>query len=631
MGRDFGWRTRVAIVAVILTFVLPQESRTQTLRFDQPPRDQVLSVLASLPAGDRKNILDVEAEVFPAFIFLPGIMGSKLTKILPDGKTVPIWGVHEGVFASPNEHLAYSESDVVKAEILEEYYALGRSVDIYGQATGLIRSMDYSNGKIFFPFPYDWRQSNRDSAADFSKWLCDVKAEIGRRPVVFIAHSMGGLVLKYWLSKSFEATQCANDPQKFSDWIKIKRIIFLGTPHFGAPKAITAFADRHYLLVDPDSIAGKVFGGLDASVLSRSINAYGATFPSAYELLPVVNTTNCFNDATWPRPIRVRQADGSTHDFIDIFSEHTWQSFKWPRMLSSTISRASFVKERLPKLLESAKSFQCELARFEPQKKFDVVRFFGRSAKTVCTVTIVLKNSADPAEVETASCDEPSGGGDGTVPMWIAAEAERSDVDSNRPTTSAHVALLSSWEFINYLRDYRNQLHRELQARYKTRFGNVSGLTKMYAGLRYVVPADLGAGESNATSEVARSVLAALAVEPSSIYSFAKNNVLDPLERANAYQAFANFSDTSQNLNRIWALNNAAHILLSQGMFERAFRLGKGATDASNAMNTNSKITGNAALVAALAAEKLKEFDLAKQYGAIAFTAGNAQARRFSN
>src|SRR5262249_15317647 len=157
----------------------------------------------------------------------------------------------------------------------------------------------------------------------------------------------------------------------FSKWIKIKKIIFVGTPNYGAPKAITAFAGRYYLMVGPDSLKGRFFGGIDANTLSRSINLFGATFPSAYEMLPVLNTTDFFQDPQWQHPLEIRQLDGSTHTNVDLFNASTWELFRWPKSLSDSINRQQFMNERLPTLLASAKTFLCDIARFDPDEKFD--------------------------------------------------------------------------------------------------------------------------------------------------------------------------------------------------------------------------------------------------------------------
>ena len=307
----FIYCNRVArYLALVATSLFAPSASAQTFALsDHLSRLRIAAAMASLPSNDRQSVAAAVGEVFPVFVFIPGIMGSKLTKTLADGTQKLIWGEMQGAFAKPDADLAYSENDRVEPEVLNEYYAVGRGFDIYGKAIHSIRSMDLSVGDNVRLFSYDWRQPNAKSSADLSKWFCksNQRTALSGRPVVFIAHSMGGLVLKRWLKHAYEANGCEGSADKFAAWIKVKKIVFLGTPHFGAPKAIAAFADKYYLLVDPDTVVGRVFGGLDATFLSAAVNHFGATFPSAYELLPIVNTTSASTNLTGPTPLKFRK------------------------------------------------------------------------------------------------------------------------------------------------------------------------------------------------------------------------------------------------------------------------------------------------------------------------------------
>ena len=90
----------------------------QNLVFTSPTPHEFQSVIASLPKDYRSKILEAAHDVFPVFIFIPGIMGSKLTKTLPTGKSKLIWGEFHGIFSRPDADMAYADTDKVKAEIL---------------------------------------------------------------------------------------------------------------------------------------------------------------------------------------------------------------------------------------------------------------------------------------------------------------------------------------------------------------------------------------------------------------------------------------------------------------------------------------------------------------------------------
>ena len=353
-------RYRIWFVAAVIGAAMiagPVWAGDQT--FKLPAGAQIQAAIEQLPPDEKAAMNAAAAEAFPLFLFVPGIMGSRLTKTLPNGKSVVIWGKADGIFSSPNQYLKYDDSDHVKAEPLDDYYVLNGAFDVYGKAMSKLSYLDLSAGDSVRKFAYDWRQSNAKSARDFSAWICANQAEFRKRPLVIIAHSMGGLVVKSWLKDIYESSGCAAG-ETFASWATIKRIIFLGTPHYGAPKSLVAFGDNYSVFVDrDDTTISSILGGLDAASFSKSVNAFGATFPSAYELLPIVNTNICFRDANWPSSVFVKSTNGSTSSQIDLFDQSTWTLFKWPKTLDASIDRPKFMAGRLKELLQSARDFAC--------------------------------------------------------------------------------------------------------------------------------------------------------------------------------------------------------------------------------------------------------------------------------
>lgn len=99
----------------------------------------------------------------------------------------------------------------------------------------LIETLDqngYTRDKDLFTFPYEWRDSNIQSAALLKDKIEEVKntCAVANLPdtdctkVDLVAHSMGGLVAREYIQSS----QYLND---------VDQVIFLGTPHKGSPKA----------------------------------------------------------------------------------------------------------------------------------------------------------------------------------------------------------------------------------------------------------------------------------------------------------------------------------------------------------------------------------------------------------
>jgi pimeloyl-ACP methyl ester carboxylesterase len=86
--------------------------------------------------------------------------------------------------------------------------------------------------------PYDFRRSIVEAAQRLDDeirqrlavlWPADDDAQPAPR-VVFVAHSMGGLVARYWAAQQ-------------DNWRRCRALISLGTPHRGAPKALEVLAN----------------------------------------------------------------------------------------------------------------------------------------------------------------------------------------------------------------------------------------------------------------------------------------------------------------------------------------------------------------------------------------------------
>lgn len=82
----------------------------------------------------------------------------------------------------------------------------------------------YTKNKNLFEFPYEWRNSNVITAESLKEKIQEIKDDTGIPRVNIVAHSMGGLVARYYIESDFYQ----ND---------INNLITLGTPHKGSPKS----------------------------------------------------------------------------------------------------------------------------------------------------------------------------------------------------------------------------------------------------------------------------------------------------------------------------------------------------------------------------------------------------------
>src|SRR5213594_4089651 len=146
-------------------------------------------------------------------VLLPGITGSVLKK---NGKVV--WGYSASTIAralftlggSIERDLALPHDDpavddlgdgIVADRLMPDLHLLPGiwKIDGYGEITQAIKStFEVTEGKNFFPFPYDWRRDNRFSARKLDKkargWLSAWRKASGNAnaKLILVGHSMGG-------------------------------------------------------------------------------------------------------------------------------------------------------------------------------------------------------------------------------------------------------------------------------------------------------------------------------------------------------------------------------------------------------------------------------------------------------
>jgi len=79
----------------------------------------------------------------------------------------------------------------------------------------------FVEGETIFPFPYDWRKSNAFTGGLLRNKINEVQEVCDCEKVDIIAHSMGGLVARYYIQSGLYEGD-------------IDQLIFIGTPHLGS-------------------------------------------------------------------------------------------------------------------------------------------------------------------------------------------------------------------------------------------------------------------------------------------------------------------------------------------------------------------------------------------------------------
>ena len=116
--------------------------------------------------------------------------------------------------------------------------------------------------------------SNAEHAAEIETAVRVLQGLTGARRVDVVAHSMGGLAVRYYLKRTDLDLGESADPEAFP----VRRVIFLGTPHRGTVAAVLAWGDGGREMVPGSDFlmrlneAGPVPEGVDALALRTPVD-----------------------------------------------------------------------------------------------------------------------------------------------------------------------------------------------------------------------------------------------------------------------------------------------------------------------------------------------------------------------
>lgn len=133
----------------------------------------------------------------------------------------------------------------------------------------------YELDKTLFLFPYNWRQNNVLTADELKFKIDAVKAATGKQKVDIVAHSMGGLIARAYI----QSADYQND---------VDQLIFLATPHQGAPEDYLAWEGALFLNYNRLMSGILRLEAIEHNYLDV-VNYIREQIPSVGELLPVYN------------------------------------------------------------------------------------------------------------------------------------------------------------------------------------------------------------------------------------------------------------------------------------------------------------------------------------------------------
>lgn len=279
-------------------------------------------------------------------IFIHGVLGSKL-KDKKTGKELWPGGVSRLFFHDyadiafdidpktlnplPSKAFAYDISDG----------AAGK--DFYGK---IVRTLSENGGyklskvgekvnpkqKNYYVFFYDWRQDNVKSAAQLADFIEQVRVDYDNPnlKVDIVAHSMGGLITRYYIRYGKQDVIGDNGfDQKLTMYgaERVRRVILLGTPNLGSVKTLNLFIQ-----------------GVDIGVKQIGTETL-ASMPSLYQLFP------------HPLVDWIVKSDGQPLK-RDLFDVNVWRRFQWSIFDPK-------VRKKLLATYEDKQQGEADLATFE--------------------------------------------------------------------------------------------------------------------------------------------------------------------------------------------------------------------------------------------------------------------------
>ena len=409
-----------------------------------------LLALASIVGGCKSSEPDVAAiyrhaseassDTRRPVILIPGILGSKLV----DSRDRKVWGaftrgaidadnpdgartfalpMREGapLSALKDDVIADSVLDVIVADIgpfsgfdFAAYLGVLQLLDIGGfrdQALGESGAMDYGTDHYTcYQFPYDWRRDVSESAAELGRFIAQAQDTVRSArgladgtPVKIdvVAHSMGGLVLRYYLRYGSQPLPDDGSLPELT-WEGAEHVcnaILVATPSAGSVKSLAQLVEG--LNLHP------LFPNYRPSVLG--------TMPAIYQLLPR------------PRHGLIAGEDGRVIDHFDpaIWRENGWglaaqdsdKALDWLLDDVPAADRPRVAQEHLAKCLARAKQLHRALdAEASPPEGTRLFLFAGDAEPTQARYQV-----SDDGELR---CIEHVPG-DGTVTRASALMDER--------------------------------------------------------------------------------------------------------------------------------------------------------------------------------------------------------------
>ncbi len=350
----------------------------------------------------------------PPVIFVHGVLGSRLkdTKSKED-----IWpGAISRLFSHDYSDAAYE----INPNTLEPKQSNAVPYDIFDGAAGqdfygkIVHTLSEIGGykltkigqkvnpkqKHYYVFLYDWRQDNVKSAIDLADVIEQIRIDYNNPnlKVDIVAHSMGGLITRYYIRYGRQDVIGDNDFDKKVTMYgaeRIRRVILLGTPNLGSIRSLSLFIT-----------------GLDIGVNQIGTETL-ASMPSLYQLFP-----HALNN--W-----IVTSEGKPLD-RDLYDVNIWKSFKWsifdPKVRQRVLDKyddkakaeqhlATF-ERYFERNLERARRFAWSLSIATPKPEPKLIVFGGGCTLTPARILVEEVDGESLIRMNPSDVSQPVAGVD---------------------------------------------------------------------------------------------------------------------------------------------------------------------------------------------------------------------------
>lgn len=245
-----------------------------------------LALTKKVTAGGKAHTV-VDPHEYP-IVFVPGAAGSLLEaggyNAWPGSVSITdsafnILGLKEdgrtpccGSRAIVTGVMRYGAGDVYTGLGDLQFAAVYQGFYDYMEKEGYGYNAPKEDGKVFYDFPYDWRQDNHRWTKALDKKINKVLKATGAEKALLFGHSMGGLQIRLYLADEKRAE-------------KVGGVVFMGTPHNGAPQVFWAYT------------YGYNFG--NSKVDDTTMWEIMKNWPAGYQLLPDYGAVQDENGKFW--------------------------------------------------------------------------------------------------------------------------------------------------------------------------------------------------------------------------------------------------------------------------------------------------------------------------------------------